>query len=163
MERYRIRNWVRSCRTTRVYWTSLLDRGFLHPDDTLVSIGPEAQRVWGRRNYMELLSVFDTPELYTVFAGNQELGVLHELSFRRESAIVLLGGRSWRVTAVDQSTGSRTSNPPKTCQAVRPGSAPVRASRSKSAKPCAGSYRDRLLRCLDGPSRNWNFWWRRYN
>jgi ATP-dependent Lhr-like helicase len=50
---------------------------------------------------MELLSVFDTPELYTVFAGNQELGVLHELSFRRESPIVLLGGRSWRVTTVD--------------------------------------------------------------
>ena len=67
----------------------------------MVSIGPEAQRLWGRRNYMELLSVFDTPELYTVFAGNQELGVLHELSFRRESAIVLLGGRSWRVTSVD--------------------------------------------------------------
>jgi ATP-dependent helicase Lhr and Lhr-like helicase len=67
----------------------------------LLSIGPEAQRLWGSRNYMELLSVFDTPELYTVLAGNQELGVLHELSFRREAAIVLLGGRSWRVTSVD--------------------------------------------------------------
>lgn len=79
----------------------LLDRGFLHQDGGLASIGPEAQSTWGRRNYMELLSVFDTPELYTVFAGNQELGVLHELSFRRENAIVLLGGRSWRVTSVD--------------------------------------------------------------
>jgi ATP-dependent Lhr-like helicase len=73
----------------------------LHDDGGLISIGPESQRIWGRRNYMELLSVFDTPELYTVFAGNQELGVLHELSFRRENAIVLLGGRSWQVTAVD--------------------------------------------------------------
>jgi ATP-dependent Lhr-like helicase len=80
---------------------TMLDRGFLHQDDTLLSIGPEAQRLWGGRNYMELLSVFDTPELFTVFAGNQELGVLHELSFRREAAIVLLGGRSWRVTSVD--------------------------------------------------------------
>ena len=80
---------------------TLLDRGFLHKDETLLSIGPEAQRLWGGRNYMELLSVFDTPELYNVFAGNQELGVLHELSFRRENAIVLLGGRSWRVTSVD--------------------------------------------------------------
>jgi len=80
---------------------TMLDRGFLHRDDTLLSIGPEAQRLWGGRNYMELLSVFDTPELFTVFAGNQELGVLHELSFRREAAIVLLGGRSWRVTSVD--------------------------------------------------------------
>jgi ATP-dependent Lhr-like helicase len=79
----------------------LLERGMLHDDGGLISIGPEAQRLWGKRNYMELLSVFDTPELYTVFAGNQELGVLHELSFRRESAIILLGGRSWRITAVD--------------------------------------------------------------
>ena len=79
----------------------LLERGMLHDDGGLISIGPEAQRIWGRRNYMELLSVFDTPELYTVFAGNHELGVLHELSFRRESAIVLLGGRSWRIMSVD--------------------------------------------------------------
>jgi ATP-dependent Lhr-like helicase len=80
---------------------NMLDRGFLHQDNLLLSIGPEAQRLWGSRNYMELLSVFDTPELYAVFAGNHELGVLHELSFRREAAIVLLGGRSWRVTSVD--------------------------------------------------------------
>lgn len=80
---------------------TMLDRGFLHQDDKLLSIGPEAQRLWGGRNYMELLSVFDTPELYTVLVGNQELGVLHALSFRRDAAIVLLGGRSWRVTSVD--------------------------------------------------------------
>jgi ATP-dependent Lhr-like helicase len=79
----------------------LLEPGMLYEDGGLISIGPEAQRIWGRRNYLELLSVFDTPELYTVFAGNHELGVLHELSFRRENAIVLLGGRSWRITAVD--------------------------------------------------------------
>jgi len=79
----------------------LLERGMLHQDGGLVSIGPEAQRLWGKRNYMELLSVFDTPELYPVFAGARELGVLHELNFRRESAIVLLGGRAWRVSSVD--------------------------------------------------------------
>jgi ATP-dependent Lhr-like helicase len=71
----------------------------LHQDGGLVSIGPEAQRLWGKRNYMELLSVFDTPELYTVFAGARELGVLHELSFRRESAIVLLGGSRPSITS----------------------------------------------------------------
>ncbi len=73
----------------------------LHVDCGLVSIGPEAERIWGGRNYMELLSVFDTPELFTVMSGSRELGVLHELSFRRKDAIVLLGGRSWRVSAID--------------------------------------------------------------
>jgi ATP-dependent Lhr-like helicase len=89
------------CRNYNGLLETQLGRGFLHPDNSLISIGPEAQRIWGSRNYMELLSVFDAPELYTVFAGNQELGVLHELSFRRESPIVLLGGRSWCVTSVD--------------------------------------------------------------
>jgi ATP-dependent Lhr-like helicase len=71
---------------------TMLDRGFLHQDDKLLSIGPEAQRLWGGRNYMELLSVFDTPELYTVFVGNQELGVLHALSFRRASRRPIVAG-----------------------------------------------------------------------
>ncbi len=80
----------------------LVGRGMLHIDGGLVSIGPEAERLWGGRNYMELLSVFDTPELFTVVFGPHELGVLHELSFRRDDAIVLLGGRPWRVTSVDR-------------------------------------------------------------
>ena len=61
----------------------LLSRGILHIDGGLVSIGPEAERLWGGRNYMELLSVFDTPELFTVMFGPHELGVLHEMSCRR--------------------------------------------------------------------------------
>ena len=80
----------------------LLSRGMLHIDGGLVSIGPEAERLWGGRNYMELLSVFDTPELFTVMFGAHELGVLHELSFRREDAVVLLAGRPWRVCSVDR-------------------------------------------------------------
>jgi hypothetical protein len=32
----------------------LLDRGMLHEDGGLISIGFEAQRLWGKRNYMEL-------------------------------------------------------------------------------------------------------------
>jgi hypothetical protein len=40
----------------------LLKRGMLHQDGGVASIGHEAQRLWGARNYMELLSVFDTPE-----------------------------------------------------------------------------------------------------
>jgi ATP-dependent Lhr-like helicase len=80
----------------------LVSRGMLHIDGGLVSIGPEAERLWGGRNYMELLSVFDTPELFTVMFGPHELGVLHELSFRRDDAVVLLAGRPWRVTSLNR-------------------------------------------------------------
>jgi ATP-dependent Lhr-like helicase len=80
----------------------LLNRGMLHLDGGLVSIGPEAERLWGGRNYMELLSVFDTPELFTVMFGPHDLGVLHELSFRRDNAVVLLAGRPWRVISVER-------------------------------------------------------------
>src|SRR6266436_7911597 len=89
-----------SARLLRAF-RALAEPGHAHVDCGLVSIGPEAERLWGGRNYMELLSVFDTPELFTVMSGSRELGVLHELSFRRKDAIVLLGGRSWRVSAID--------------------------------------------------------------
>ena len=53
---------------------------------------------------MDLLSVFDTPPVFTVFSGMRDLGSVHPLSFRRsdgEPTILSLGGRAWQVTHVD--------------------------------------------------------------
>jgi ATP-dependent Lhr-like helicase len=53
---------------------------------------------------MDLLSVFDTPPVFTVFAGLRDLGTVHPLSFKRPDgapAILSLGGRAWQVTHVD--------------------------------------------------------------
>jgi ATP-dependent Lhr-like helicase len=84
----------------------MIQAGYLHLDEGCVGIGPEAERQWGGRNYMEVLSVFDTPDLFTVMFGNRNLGSVHELSFRRRdgsAAVLLLGGRPWRVESIDTS------------------------------------------------------------
>ena len=82
----------------------MLSRGILHEDEGLLSIGVAGERAFGRRHFMELMSVFTSDPLFTVFHGRSELGHLHPLSLqvrRSEPAIVLLAGRSWRVTSVD--------------------------------------------------------------
>jgi Lhr-like helicase len=51
-------------------------------------------------------SVFTSPPLFTVFHGRDDLGRVHETSFhatRGAEPVLLLGGRSWRVTHVDWS------------------------------------------------------------
>jgi ATP-dependent Lhr-like helicase len=78
--------------------------GFVLSDGPLLMIGTEAERLWGGRNYMELLSVFDTPELFQVRYGPADLGSVHELSLRTRDdhpAVLLLAGRAWRVRSVD--------------------------------------------------------------
>lgn len=52
----------------------------------------------------DLLSVFDTPPLITVFSGLTDLGAVHPISFRQsngEPAVLSLGGHSWQVTHVN--------------------------------------------------------------
>jgi ATP-dependent Lhr-like helicase len=82
----------------------MLSREILVQDGEILGMGPEGERLYGAKNFMDLLSVFDTPPLFTVFHGPKELGVVHPISFRRndgEPAVLSLGGRSWRVTHVD--------------------------------------------------------------
>jgi ATP-dependent Lhr-like helicase len=79
-------------------------RGYLFEDQGLFSIGHTAEKSFGKRNYMRLFSVFDSPPLFTVFYGRTELGAVHQLTFqvRRDEPISLsLGGHSWRVKHVD--------------------------------------------------------------
>lgn len=82
----------------------MLERGILADDSGLLTIGREGERAFGYRNFMELFSVFTSPPLFTVFHGRDDLGQVHEASFhgaRDAAPVLLLGGRSWRVTHVD--------------------------------------------------------------
>ena len=76
----------------------------LHEADGLLSFGVEGERIFGRRNFLELLSVFTSPPLFKVLHGRTELGQVHATTFllptKGERALVL-GGRSWKVTYVD--------------------------------------------------------------
>ncbi|MEN3533617.1 DEAD/DEAH box helicase [Microbispora sp. ZYX-F-249] len=82
----------------------LVSEGYLNEDSGLLFIGPEAERRFGRRHFIELTASFTAPPQFTVLAGRQEIGqtdtsVLTE--HREGPRLLLLGGRSWRVNFID--------------------------------------------------------------
>ena len=82
----------------------MLTRGILVEDGGMLSIGVEGERSFGRRHFMELMSVFTSDPLFSVRHGRTELGLVHPLSFqvRRDGPVVLLlAGRNWEVSHVD--------------------------------------------------------------
>ncbi|GLZ51337.1 DEAD/DEAH box helicase [Actinomycetospora sp. NBRC 106378] len=83
----------------------LEDGGFLEPDGDLLAIGPEAERRFGRRHFMELLAVFTAPPEFTVLHGRAEVGMVGDDVLVADTGgaprVLLLGGRTWLVIHVD--------------------------------------------------------------
>jgi ATP-dependent Lhr-like helicase len=78
---------------------------FLFESGGLLSIGSKAERVFGRRNFMELYAVFSSPVLYRVqTAAGRDLGSLEQAFVDRlveEMSAFLLAGRGWLVEHVN--------------------------------------------------------------
>ncbi|MDF5759288.1 DEAD/DEAH box helicase [Spongiactinospora sp. TRM90649] len=82
----------------------MVEAGFLDEDGGMLFIGPEAERRFGRRHFIELTASFTVPPQFTVLAGRQEIGRTDPAVLTEERAgprLLLLGGRSWRVTFID--------------------------------------------------------------
>ncbi|WP_405548897.1 DEAD/DEAH box helicase [Streptomyces microflavus] len=82
----------------------LVTQGFLDEDDGLLFIGPEAERRFGRRHFIELTASFTAPPQFTVLAGRTEIGQMDPSVLTEERPgprRLLLGGRSWQVTFID--------------------------------------------------------------
>ncbi len=82
----------------------LLTRGYLDHDGGLLHIGPAAEKRFGRRNFLELTAAFTAPPQFTVLAGRQEIGHADSAVLtddRPGPRLLLLAGRSWRVTYID--------------------------------------------------------------
>jgi ATP-dependent helicase Lhr and Lhr-like helicase len=82
----------------------LVDCGYLNLDDGMLFIGPEAERRFGHRHFMEMTAVFTGPPEFTVLLGREELGRIDPSLLTEEvrgERRLLLSGRSWRVTYVD--------------------------------------------------------------
>ena len=82
----------------------LVDQGYLDTDGGMLFIGPEAERRFGHRHFMNLMAVFTAPPEFTVLHGRDEIGRIDPslLADRVEGPrLLLLGGRSWRVTWTD--------------------------------------------------------------
>jgi ATP-dependent Lhr-like helicase len=82
----------------------MLETGILFEDGGVLGIGVTGEQEFGRRHFMELMSVFTSPPLFQVLHGREDLGQVDALSFAGGAGrprVLLLGGRSWRVTNID--------------------------------------------------------------
>lgn len=83
----------------------MLKTNFLFAMGGTLTFGEEAERAYGRRNFMELYAVFSSPQLFSVVTrAGKELGSLEQQfvdQLLEEQSSFLLGGRAWDVTHVD--------------------------------------------------------------
>lgn len=82
----------------------MTNTGILHSDSGLLGIGRSGEQSFGRKNFMELFSVFTSPPMVKVFHGNRELGEVHQITFmvkEQGPSILTLGGRSWKTKYID--------------------------------------------------------------
>jgi ATP-dependent Lhr-like helicase len=82
----------------------LVAAGFLDQDNGMLFVGSRAEERFGHRNFMDLTAVFTAAPEFTVLHGRVEIGRTDPmlLTDRTEGPrLLLLGGRSWRVTWTD--------------------------------------------------------------
>ncbi|MHC4880024.1 MAG: DEAD/DEAH box helicase [Planctomycetota bacterium] len=83
---------------------AMLDREILWDDSGILGMGREGEDTYGRQNFMELLSVFTSPPLFSILHGRQEIGYVDVMTFlgkQEGPRILLLGGRAWKVNHID--------------------------------------------------------------
>ena len=59
----------------------MIDHEILWSDQGILSFGQKGEEAYGRKNFLELFSVFLSPPLFSVLHGRQELGFVDELTF----------------------------------------------------------------------------------
>lgn len=82
----------------------MIDEAMLTDEQGMLSFGIGGEHTYGRRNFLDLIAVFTSAPLFTVWHGRRELGTIDPTSLQRRQdgpAVILLGGRSWQVTHVD--------------------------------------------------------------
>jgi ATP-dependent helicase Lhr and Lhr-like helicase len=87
----------------------LVASGFLVDDSGILGVGGEAEAVLGRRHFMELLSAFTSPPVFSVRHGRAEIGLVPDETLMARpaghggggAAVLVLAGRSWAILHID--------------------------------------------------------------
>jgi ATP-dependent helicase Lhr and Lhr-like helicase len=93
----------------------LLREDYLFSANGLLSLGDKAEKIFGRRNFMEIYAVFSSPVLYKVkteagyFVGSLEQDFVDKLV--AETSSFLLGGRAWTVNQINHFDRIITASP----------------------------------------------------
>lgn len=118
--------------------------GHLDTDGGLLFVGPEAERRFGRKNFLELLAVFSAAPEVTILHGREEIGSVDPLTLSRRQdgpTVLSLAGRSWKVTGVDW---------PRRRAYVEPSEAPGRSRWSGGGAAYSPELCDAMRRILSG-------------
>ncbi|MEU5162636.1 DEAD/DEAH box helicase [Streptomyces sp. NPDC020875] len=84
----------------------LVAEGYLDQDGGMLFIGPEAEKRFGYRHFMDLTAVFTAAPEFTVLAGRTEIGTTDPALLTEAvpgPRRLLLAGRNWQVTYIDWS------------------------------------------------------------
>ena len=76
----------------------------LWDDQGILWFGRKGEEKYGRRNFMDMLSIITSEPLFSVRHGRTDVGSVHQFSFARTAdgpTTLLLGGRSWKVNYID--------------------------------------------------------------
>lgn len=83
----------------------LREQEFFVEDSGRLMIGPKAEKEFGRRHFMELVSSFVAEPELRVLTGRKEVGFVSPLVIpskeARENQILVLAGRGWQIDDVD--------------------------------------------------------------
>ncbi len=83
----------------------LIKTQILSSDGVRISFGDAGENCYGRRHFMELVSVFTSDPMFKVLHGVQDLGSVDQITFLRhkeeEPTVLTMGGRNWVVTLLD--------------------------------------------------------------
>jgi ATP-dependent Lhr-like helicase len=83
----------------------LIDSEILFSDGVLLSIGDEGEKRFGRRHFLELVSVFTSPPLFDVVHGSNSIGMVDWLTVAleegKERRPLILSGRAWDIQNID--------------------------------------------------------------
>lgn len=83
----------------------LVENRILYSDGSRLSFGDAGEELYGRRHFLELVSVFTSDPMFKILHGKQELGSVDQITFVRhreeQPAVLSMGGRSWLVTSLD--------------------------------------------------------------
>ena len=81
----------------------MVDSGYLMDTDGVLQIGPMTEKQFGHAHYKELLASFSGAQLLLGRFGSVEVGYIDPtmLTGEKQDRLILLAGKSWRITDVD--------------------------------------------------------------
>ena len=81
----------------------MVDTGYLRDTDDVLQIGPMTEKQFGRAHYKDLLASFSGAQLLLGRFGSFEVGYIDPtmLTGEKPDRLILLAGKSWRITDVD--------------------------------------------------------------